>query len=198
MSTSEDRGRIAKEHALDHEQLIELAKLLRERGYSNSAIANIMRISESTVRVFFEESGINWGYNCLTQGIHHGRPEAIWNLPLLYAVQIYHREMLHDLVMTRIHQDALQITLHNQEYTTEWANQVRAFAEEMYDRTLQHKVGELSNYYKSPTFERDSDDAVRRFAEDKLNPGYKPLHGHDSINLLCRIIGTSSSIKASQ
>lgn len=144
------------------------------------------------------QSEINWGYNCLTTGIHHGRPEAIWNLPLLYAVQIYHREMLRDLVIARIHSDAMQFVGQNDKLDEVWAERVKTFAQEMYNRTLQHKVGELSNYYKSPEFERDSDDAVRRFAEGKLNPGYNPLHSHDSINLLCRIIGTSSSIKASQ
>lgn len=199
MSSSEERGRIAEGVALSHERQIELAKILNEKGYSNSAIAHIMRISENSVRTLLETSEpINWGYNCLTRDVHHGRPEAIWNIPLLYAVQIYHREMLHDLVIARIHGDALQFTLQHEEYTTEWAKRVRACALERYDRTLQHTVDELSNYYKSSMFEHDSDDTVRRFAEGKLNPGYQPLHGHDSINMLCRIIGTSASREASR
>jgi hypothetical protein len=36
-----------------------------------------------------EESKINWGYNCLTAGIHHGRPEPLWNLPLLQAFMMF-------------------------------------------------------------------------------------------------------------
>lgn len=198
MSTSEERGRIAKDHTLKHEALVELAKLLHDRDYSNSVIAHSLRLPESVIRAFLDEQGINWGYNCLTNGIHHGRPEAIWNLPLLHAIHLYHREMLRELVLTRIHKDALQVTLHNSEYTTAWANRVRELAEEKYHTTIQHKVGELSNYYNSPEFERDSDNVVRLFAEDKLNSGYEPLHSHDSINMLCRILGTKSSIKASQ
>jgi hypothetical protein len=144
------------------------------------------------------ETPINWGYNCLTAGIHHGRPEAIWNLPLNYAIQLFSKNQLTLLVLTRIHRDALQITQHNEQYTTEWANRVRAHAEEHYDRTLQHKVGEISTYYKSPGFKADLDQAVELVEQDKLNPSYAPLHPHDSINMLCRILGTSCAIEASK
>lgn len=51
MSSSEERGRLAKDHNLKHQQQVELAKTLKEKGYSNSAIANIMRTSENVVRV---------------------------------------------------------------------------------------------------------------------------------------------------
>jgi hypothetical protein len=197
MSTSEERGRLAADHQLNQERLVELARVLKSKNYTNSAIAHILRLSESTVRTMVDENEINWGFNCLTTGIHHGRPEAIWNIPLLHAIHIYHREMLRDLVISRIHKDALQFTLHNQEYTTAWANRVRAIAQEKYRTTIQHTVGELSNYYNTPEFERGSDQAARLFAEDKLNPGYKPLHGHDSINMLCRILGTKASREAS-
>ena len=141
---------------------------------------------------------INWGYNCLTAGIHHGRPETIWNLPLNYAIGLFSKDQLALLVLTRIYRDALQITLHNEQFTTEWANRVRAEAEKRYDTTLQHKIGEISTYYKSPNFKADLDHAVELVEQDKLNPGFKPLHPHDSINLLCRIIGTSASIQASK
>lgn len=50
MNTSEERGRLAKNVTLTHEKQVELAKTLKDKGYSNSAIAHIMRLSESTVR----------------------------------------------------------------------------------------------------------------------------------------------------
>jgi hypothetical protein len=34
--------------------------------------------------------------------------------------------------------------------------------------------------------------------ENKLNPFYEPLHTHDSLNLLCRIVGMSARYKAGQ
>ena len=141
---------------------------------------------------------INWGYNCLTQGVHHGRPEPLWNLPLNYAIGLFGKNQLALLVLTRIHRDALQITLHNEQYTTEWANRVRAHAEEHYDRTLQHKVGEISTYYKSSGFKADLDRVVELVEKDQLNVFYEPLHGHDSINMLCRIIGVNACIEASK
>lgn len=141
---------------------------------------------------------INWGYNCLTEGVHHGRPETIWNLPLNYAIGLFSKQQLALLVLTRIHRDALQITLHNERFDTEWANRVRAYAEKKYDITLQHKVGEISLYYKSPGFKADLDRVVELVEKDHLNVFYEPLHSHDSINMLCRILGVSSSIKASE
>lgn len=140
---------------------------------------------------------IDWRQNCLTAGVHDGRPEAIWNIPLLHAVGIFRRHTLKGLVIARIYNDAVQIVDHNDKFDDEWATRVREFAEETYDSTLQHKVGELSTYYKSPRWEREQEDTVRRVIEDKLNPHYEPLHTHDTINLLCRIIGVSASQKAS-
>lgn len=140
---------------------------------------------------------IEWGYNCLTAGVHHGRPEAIWNIPLLHAARIMQRETLKSLVVARIYNDAVQIVDHNDEFDDAWATRVREAAEEMYDHALQHKVGELVRYYESSGWGMDQEDAVRRVIEDKLNPGYKPLHGHDSINMLCRIVGTRASREAS-
>ena len=51
MSTSEERGRIAKEHKLDAEAIRDLARCLKAKGYSNSATAHILRIPENDVRV---------------------------------------------------------------------------------------------------------------------------------------------------
>lgn len=198
MSTSDDRAQHVKDGA---EQLREMgvrAKTMKEKGYSNAAIADAMGISENYVRGLVHPE-IDWRQNCLTSDVHDGRPEAIWNIPLVYAATVmFSRDELTLLVLTRIHKDALQITLHNEEYTTEWANRVRAHAEEKFINTLTQKVGEITKYYKSPGWESDQQDAVRRFTEDKLNPGFAPLHPHDTINMLCRIIGVSSSIKASK
>lgn len=194
MNTSDDRDQQAEEAAQKKRLLTSDAQSMHESGRSNAWISYALGIPENEVRKLV----INWGYNCLTSGPHHGRPEAIWNIPLLYATQIFSRIELALLVLTRIHKDALQITLHNEEYTTEWANRVRAHAEEMYDRTMQHKVGELSKYYDSPGFKSDIEQAVKLVTEDKLNPGYAPLHSHDTINMLCRIIGSSASRTASQ
>lgn len=145
------------------------------------------------------DTEINWGYNCLTQGVHHGRPETIWNIPLLYAATFVFREhVLKSLVVARIYNDALQIVDHNDKHTDEWATRVREIAEERYDNILQTKIGEISKYYKTPGWELEQQESARRVIENKLNPGYEPLHPHDSINMLCRIIGVSASIKASR
>lgn len=143
-----------------------------------------------------DEASINWGYNCLTAGVHHGRPEEIWNIPLLYAAGIYKRQTLKSLVIARIYNDALQIVDHNDRFDNEWASRVREIAEEKYDTQLQHKIGELSRYYKSRSWEIEQEDIARRVIDDKLNPHYQPLHDHDTINMLCRILGTTASMKA--
>lgn len=138
---------------------------------------------------------INWGFNCLTIGIHHGRPEAIWNLPLFQAAYMFGKEDLQELVLARIFNDAMQFVENGEEprFDKNWAEQVRAHAEEHYMRTLQHKIGEISTYYQSPEWLRDRQSVVERVKANKLGPGFQPLHPHDSINLLCRILGTSAS-----
>ena len=148
---------------------------------------------------------IDWGYNCLTQGVHHGRPEAVWNLPLMFAVKIYSATNLSDLVIARIYNDALQyvenpigITGNEVRWTHEWADRVKRIAGQRYPHVLQSKVGELRKYYDSAAWELDTQELIRWVQKNKLNPGYQPLHPHDSINLLCRILGTSSSIEASK
>ena len=183
------------------------AKQMQATGYSNSEIATHMGISENYVQSLVGRDEINWGYNCLTQGIHHGRPEKIWNIPLMQAISIFRSHVLKGLVIARIYNDALQYvdnspfvqkgTGATAEITPEWATRIREISEERYDRILQHKVGEINNYYASPGWELEQQEAVRRVIEDKLNPGYAPLHPHDSINMLCRILGVSSAMKVS-
>lgn len=211
MSTSEERGRLAADVELTHQQQIELAQTLNDRGYSNFAIAHIMRIDESTVRslVVSAQETIEWGHNCLTAGIHHGRPEPLWNLPLLYAATVmFRRDELKTLVLERIHQDAMQFVEHSPfvqkgtensvRFTQEWADRVKEISERKYDTTLQHKIGELSKYYETHGRRQDVHGMLHAYMHGTLNRGYQPLHGHDSINLLCRILGTSASIKAGE
>jgi predicted ArsR family transcriptional regulator len=198
MSESEERGRLAEGFQLSHEKQIELAKILKDKGYSNAAIAHIMRLDESSVRTLLEMPElIEWGYNCLTTGIHHGRPEKLWNLPLLYAAQIYSRGHLKAIVVARIYNDAMQF-VEADSATPEWAEQTKQYASDWYDTMLQHTVGEIARYYKAPERARDVQRSVDRLVANKLSAGYEPLHGHDSINLLCRILGTKASREASK
>lgn len=142
----------------------------------------------------------DWSTNCLTAGIHHGRQEALWQLPLRYAaLELFTKEELKQLVLARIFDDAMQYAeFGSEQFDEDWAKRVKADAEEHYDRVLQHKIGEIGNYYKSHSWRGDVERAIERVEVGKLNPGYQPLHGHDSINLLCRILGQPASIKASR
>jgi hypothetical protein len=154
------------------------------------------------------EPEINWGYNCLTVGIHHGRPEALWNLPLLQAYEIFKEEALKELVVDRIYSDAVMFVHHSPftqkgtgqtvTITQEWAEKTKEIAEKRYSHVLQVKIDELEQYYNSPYWARDVADAVARAKKNKLNPYWAPLHSHDSINMLCRILGTSASIEATK
>lgn len=142
------------------------------------------------------EPEINWGYNCLTIGVHHGRPEQLWNLPLLQAYEMF-GEDLKDLVVYRIYTDALIFVHRGLEPrpNKEWAEKVKTQAENLYHDMLQRKVDEIDDYYKSPMWKRDVGDVVERIKNNKLNPFYQPLHAHDSVNMLCRILGVSASQK---
>lgn len=142
------------------------------------------------------EPEINWAYNCLTGGIHHGRPEAIWNVPLLHAANYFPPEALQDLVIARIYNDAMQMVGHSDKFDQAWAKRVKAFAEEEYALLLMRKVKELSDYYLSPDFRQDIQDAAKWFESGKLNQHYAPLHSHDTINMLCRILGVGAETKA--
>jgi hypothetical protein len=143
---------------------------------------------------------IEWGYNCLTVGIHHGRPEKIWNLPLIHATWMFSEAELKELVISRIYNDAMMYVEHGEEprLPKEWADRVKELAEEMYLRTLKVKVGEINRYYASPEWRNEVEGVIKRVENNKLNPHYEPLHPHDTINLLCRIIGSSCSRKASE
>jgi hypothetical protein len=144
---------------------------------------------------------INWGYNCLTVGIHHGRPETLWNLPLLQAAtHMFSADELKELVISRIYTDALIMVNRGDEPrpSEAWAKKVKELAEERYSNTLQRKIGEISTYYKSSTYKNDVQGVVERVKDNRLNPRYEPLHPHDTINMLCRILGSSSSIEASK
>ena len=202
MSTSEERGRLAEGVTLTHEAQIELAQTLEEKGYSNASIAHIMRIDESTVDTLVKTplNKIDWSQNCLTGNVHNGRSEAIWNIPLLYAAtMIFSREALKEIVISRIYNDAMMFVDHaGDNYTQKWADRLKDIAEESYYRTLQHKVDELSTYYEKPLFKQEQLEIAERVTTDNLNPHYAPLHGHDSINMLCRILGVSSLTRASK
>lgn len=143
---------------------------------------------------------INWGFNCLTTGVHHGRPEEIWNIPLGYAVQIYARSVLEEMVVSRIYNDAMQMVEHGLEPrpTKDWADRVKELARERFEMTLDDRVRALSEYYDSRSWAHDTQDAADRIQRNKLNPNYAPLHSHDSINQLCRMVGVGSSIAAAK
>ena len=151
---------------------------------------------------------IEWGYNCLTQGVHHGRPETIWNLPLGYAVLIYGQDVLKEIVVARIYNDAMQYvdnspfvqkgTGATMEITSEWATRIKEIAEDKFLDTLKRTDRGLADYYTSSQWRTDIQGIVDLVKQDKLNPHYEPLHSHDSINLLCRIIGVGASIQASK
>jgi hypothetical protein len=142
---------------------------------------------------------VNWGFNCLTQGIHHGRPEALWRMPLLQAVHIFTADELKSLVLDRIYTDAM-IYVHRgtPRWPQEWAEKVKEYAEELYSNRLKVQVGEITRYYDSPERHRDVQDVVELVKDNRLNSHYEPLHSQDSINMLCRIIGTSASRRASE
>jgi hypothetical protein len=148
-----------------------------------------------------EPATINWGYNCLTQGVHHGRPEPIWNLPLFQALMMFDNAGLKKLVVARIHNDALQFVHHSDTNVSEaWAQKVANLAEERFDDTLTAKLGELETYYDSPECYANIRAAIDLYEQGKGGQTlvYQPLHSHDSINMLCRILGTSCSIEASR
>ena len=143
---------------------------------------------------------INWRHNCLTVGPHDGRWEAIWTMPLLHAARIFRADPLKELVIARIYNDAMQMVEYGDEprMPKTWADQTKEYAENWFLHIFQNKIGELVKYYASPHWERDVEDAVEQVKADKLNPGYAPLHPHDSINMLCRIIGSQASREASK
>jgi hypothetical protein len=154
------------------------------------------------------EPEINWGYNCLTGGVHHGRPEELWKIPLIQASVIFTRDDLKEIVVNRIYTDAL-IYVHRSpfaqkgseetvKFTQEWAEKIKEIAEARYSDVFQNKIDELHAYYASSSWHRDVEGVIERVKSNRLNPTFQPLHGHDSINLLCRILGVSASLEVSK
>lgn len=143
---------------------------------------------------------IDWRQNCLTSMPHDGRPDAIWNIPLVYATTvIFSADELKALIVNRIDNDAMQFFTHGDpRYDTAWADRVKANVLEMYDHTLAAKVEEITNYYKSKSFKDDVMFAIERVEKDKLNVFYQPLHPHDTLNMLCRILGVPAARKAAE
>lgn len=184
------------------EEMTAQAQSLAEQSKSTAEIAEAMGISENYVRNLqypFNKNKINWRQNCLTSGPHDGRPEAVWNMPLLYAcTTIFHRPLLKDLVAARIYNDAMQIVANNDKFDETWADRVKKHAQENYTRVVEAKISELNIYYQSISFGQDMADAVDLVSEDKLNAFFEPLHSHDSINMLCRILGVPASMAAAK
>ena len=141
---------------------------------------------------------INWRQNCLTVGPHDGRPEALWTMPLGYAKLIYGQDVLKDLVVSRVYNDAMQMVEHGDapRMPTIWADQTKEYAENWFPRILRQKLVELDQYYTLPNREHAIEGVVERVKANKLNPHYQPLHSHDSINMLCRILGSQASLEA--
>lgn len=52
---SNEQGRIGKDVKLSHAQQVEMAKTLKDKGYSNASIAHIMRINKGIVRILIGE-----------------------------------------------------------------------------------------------------------------------------------------------
>lgn len=156
---------------------------------------------ERNRRVMSNEN-INWGFNCLTSGIHHGRPEAIWNLPLLQANYMFNVEELQTLVTTRIYNDAMLYVEHGLPKevrpSKQWAEKVERLADQKFSTVYDRKRQELLEYYNSEAWLTSVSDILELVSENKLNPGHNPLHSHDSINMLCRILGTSCTVEASR
>jgi|tagenome__1003787_1003787.scaffolds.fasta_scaffold20081827_1 hypothetical protein len=133
---------------------------------------------------------INWGYNCLTQGVHHGRPEPLWDLPIHYAVTLFDLDGLKKIVAVRIYKDALQFIEHGSELVPpDWATKMRALAEERFESVYIAKLDEILQYYSSSQWDREVEGMIELLEKGTLNKHYQPRHPHDTINMLCRILG---------
>lgn len=143
---------------------------------------------------------INWGHNCLTSGIHHGHPGPLWDLPIFHAITMFEFDGLKRLVVARIFNDAMQFAEHGsvdrQITTVEWANRVKVFAEEKFESVYLTTLNETLKYYDTPDWRKDLEFIFEQVENHRLNPHYNPRHSHDSINMLCRILGTQCSREA--
>lgn len=160
----------------------------------------------STSAAEADANQIEWGFNCLTGGPHHGRPEKIWNLPLVQTQYMFTPEQLQELVVDRIFNDAMQFVenssyfeeMGNKPYTKEWAERVKKAAAPQVLVVFDRKVKEIEKYYASMSFKSDLYRAIERNKENKLNPGYEVSHPHDTINLLCRMVGQGALYDAAK
>lgn len=57
MTDSDERGRIGKDVKLSHEEQHKLLHILKNKGYSNSSIAYIMRLNKRIVRILLGSKG---------------------------------------------------------------------------------------------------------------------------------------------
>ena len=199
MSESGKRAERAEDGAEQLRKMTIRAKQMRAQGMTNADIADAMGISENYVRNLVRDE-INWRQNCLTTGVHDGRPEALWDLPIHHSITMFGFDGLKKIVVARIYNDAMQFVEHSEEPrpTKEWAERTRNLAEEKFENAYLTKLDEIFKYYGLPQWDRDVEDMIERIQNNKLNPGYQPRHPHDSINMLCRIIGVSCSIQASK
>lgn len=144
----------------------------------------------------------NWGYNCLTTTVHHGRPEAIWKLPLRHAAQMFGIDGLKQIVVARIRNDAQMFVDHSIDVPADlpfeladMPDKLAELAEFYFLPTFGRKLTEINDYYDSIAWRKDVEEVIVWLQEDRLNPHYQPLHSHDSINMLCRILGQSVEYK---
>lgn len=141
---------------------------------------------------------INWSANCLTRGVHSGRQEAIWTMPLLHAASVFLAIDIEALVSARIYNDAMQLAEHGTGYTKEWAERMREMAKVRCFELLTAKTAEIQEYYTSASWRNEVEMGIKLLQEDKLNERYKPLHSHDSLNLFCRILAQSCDYNVSK
>lgn len=137
----------------------------------------------------------NWGFNCLTSAIHHGRPETIWNLPIRQAALMFGIDGLKEIVVARIRNDAQIFVEHGTDVPADLPAKLADLAAFYFLPTFGRKLTEIEEYYDSIAWRKDVQEVIALIQEDTLNPHYQPLHSHDSINMLCRILGQSVEYK---
>lgn len=138
-----------------------------------------------------------WGYNCLTAGIHHGRPDQLWNIPLRQIAQMFTVEEIKDLIVTRIYQDAM-VYVRKASFSKDWADLVQELAKHMAMDTFNRTLDTVTHYYGTVQWSRSVEHMLELLHAGTLSMHYKPLHSHDSLNQVCRAVGTSCSIEAAK
>lgn len=213
MGISEERHAAAEELCQALVARKAMVQQLNSEGLSNEEIAGRLGITENEVRAslkFFSEA--DWRRNCLFPGVYTGRIEPLWILPLFQAAYMYGKEELEELVIARIYNDAMQLVedrnqfgdtertvwvqVRNGERTIfdqEWAEKVRDNARKHYMTMLRHTVGKISHYYQSPEWKEEQLRVVETVQKGTYGQYFGPHHEHDSINMLCRILGTRAA-----